>query len=67
MISRIMLSLRKAADKMKDGWSLGEPTITTTDLQSLNFFRQGKGFDTKDDIPVDMYFESCSRNGSLVL
>ena len=43
---------------MKDGWSLEEQTIATTDLQSLNFFRQGKGLNTKSDIPLDTYLES---------
>ena len=38
MISRIMLSLKKAANRTQwDAWSLTEPTTNQTNLQSIRF------------------------------
>ena len=42
MISRIMLSLRKAAEQQQGGWSLTEPSVNHVNLRSLKFFRPQK-------------------------
>ena len=56
MISRIMLSLKKAADSRQKGWSLGEPTADTTNFQGMTFFRPARDMNTKrDDVPLDTY------------
>lgn len=59
MISRIMLSLRKAANPEYQGWSLGEPTAGGTNLQTLNFVRPRSGADWREasGIPLDTYQE----------
>jgi len=38
MVSRIMLSLKKAADLQQNPWSLADPTANGADLQSMKFF-----------------------------
>jgi hypothetical protein len=43
MISRIMLSLRKAADPRQREWSVAEPTAYDRDIQSMRFLRPGGG------------------------
>ena len=61
MISRIMLSLRKAADEQQSGWSLGVPTMASTNFRSIKFLQQRRGPNgDKDDIPLDTlpYLES---------
>jgi len=60
MVSRIMLSLKKAADSHQTGWSLAEPTANATDLRSMKFFRPAKGANGKrdDDIPLDTILET---------
>jgi hypothetical protein len=56
MISRIMLSLRKAADEQQNGWSLA---VTSRTGANLEFTRQRGGSDSKeDDIPLEGYLES---------
>ena len=54
MVSRIMLSLRKAADHQERNWSIAEPTAADRNLQSMKFFRPPNGTgETQDDIPVE--------------
>ena len=56
MVSRIMLSLREAADSPQGFWSLVAPSTTITDLQSIQFFRPSKGMHGKrDDVPLDTF------------
>ena len=55
MISRLMLSLKKAADSQQ-GWSLGEPTLNGSKLQSIRFFNSRKGTNGReDDITLDTF------------
>lgn len=60
MISRIMLSLKKAADSQQKGWALSEPTVNATDFQSLMFLRPANGANgiRNDDVPLDTIHES---------
>lgn len=59
MASRIMLSLRKAADKQQNGWAPSEPSTTSFKVKSMKFFRprggQSRG---QDDIPLESLPES---------
>jgi hypothetical protein len=60
MISRIMLSLRKAADSRQEGWTLGGPATNGSDLPSMIFFRPERALirtDT-DGIVLDTYPDS---------
>ena len=59
MISRIMLSLKKAAGSHQEGWSLGGTTADATNFQSIKFFRPADGAngETDDDIPLDTVLE----------
>jgi hypothetical protein len=60
MVSRIMLSLKKAADSQQKGWSLAEPTVNDTNYRSMKFFRPANGANEKkdDDIPLDTVLEA---------
>lgn len=59
MISRMMLSLRKAADPERNDWSLGEPSSNLSQLQSIKFFSPRWGTTGRgDDITLDTYTES---------
>ena len=60
MISRIMLSLRKAADSQPAGdWSLGVQTTTEVDFRGMEFFRPWGGSNGREDcIPLDTYLGS---------
>ena len=55
MISRIILSLRKAADSHQKGWSLAGSTANGTHLRSMKFFRPAKGANGNkdDDVPLE--------------
>lgn len=60
MISRIMLSLRKVADSLQNGWSLGEPSTGIIHTQGMNFLRPQKTLNTSntEDIQLDTYADS---------
>ena len=59
MISRIMLSLKEAADFEQEDWSLGGLSTNGNDLQSIKFFRPRVGASSGEDgIPLDTYLES---------
>ncbi|KAF9790730.1 hypothetical protein BJ322DRAFT_409972 [Thelephora terrestris] len=60
MISRIMLSLKKAADSQRNGWSLGEPSASGAGLPAMRFFSPQRDLGRKDSdqIPLDTYSES---------
>lgn len=49
MISRTMLSLKKAADSHQEGWSLVDPTANGTGFPSIKFLRPVKGANGKED------------------
>ena len=51
MITRLMLSLKKAATPQEDGWSLGEPTTHNT----MRFAERRGGVATRDEIPLDTF------------
>ena len=54
MVSRIVLSLRKAADLQQRNWSIAEPTAADMNLQSMKFFRPRNGTgERQGDIPVE--------------
>jgi len=59
MISRLMISLKKAADSQQTGWSLGQPSATLDiNFRSVSGFshppRGGRGIrGTEDDIMLD--------------
>jgi len=57
MISRIMISLRKAADSPHDVWSLMEPTTNVTNFQSIRFFPQ-RTATGEDGMPLETFHES---------
>ena len=61
MISRLMLSLKKAAGTQQTGWSLGEPSVSAmgSNFQSIKFFHSREGTNGKEDgIPLDTYSDS---------
>ena len=59
MISRIILSLRKAADSRQKGWSLAQPNTNSANPRSMKFFRPAKSAIWKkdDNIPLDTLLE----------
>ena len=64
MISRIMLSLRKAADSQQKVWSLGEPI----DVRSKKFFRPQTGPNGMEaEIPLSTYPKSQGTNELLAV
>ena len=59
MISRIMLSLRKAADSQQNGWTLGASSMIGTSQPSMRFFNSRTGPNWKgEEIPLDTRMES---------
>ncbi|KAF9789637.1 hypothetical protein BJ322DRAFT_1178256 [Thelephora terrestris] len=60
MISRIMLSLRKAAGSRESAWSLSMGPISTgTNFQSIRFFSTQRGTGWREDgIPLETFPES---------
>ena len=56
MITRLMLSLKKAARPEEDGWSLGEPTAHGR----MVFAQRQEGVPMRDEIPLNT-FESTLR------
>ena len=58
MISRLMLSLKKAADSQQNGWTLGEPSVNGNNLQSIKFYRPPQATTFGDDILLDTHPES---------
>ena len=52
MVSRIMISLKKAADSQQEGWPLEElPVSGNSSPQGMEFFRPQMGVDwTEDDV-----------------
>jgi hypothetical protein len=60
MVSRIMFSLRKAAESQRDGLSLGAQTTTGVDFQSMKFLHHRRGSSGGEDgVPgLDTYLES---------
>ena len=57
MISRIILSLRKAADPMEKGWSLWEPSTNGISFQSMTSSRTMRDTHQVDDIQLSTYSE----------
>jgi len=56
MISRLMLSLKKAAASHQGDWSLVESSTNGNNFQSIKFFHTRKGTNGKeDDIALDTY------------
>lgn len=54
MISRMMLSLRKAADPRKQVWSLAEQTEDGGNVQNMSFVRPRSSPEARqDDMPLD--------------
>ena len=51
MVTRLMLSLKKAANPQEDGWSLGEPTMHMT----MRFAERRGGVSTRDEVPLDTF------------
>jgi hypothetical protein len=50
MVTRLMLSLRKAALSQTPGWSLGEPTVHATMK-----FAERRGLTTRDEMRLDTF------------
>jgi hypothetical protein len=57
MISRIMLSMRKAADSPQSAWSLVDPPGHGLDprVGISSFASQGISYCREDDVPLDTY------------
>ena len=51
MITRLLLSLKKAAASQEDAWSFGEPSEHTT----MRFAECQGGISTKDEIHLDIF------------
>ena len=51
MVTRLLLSLKKAGASREHGWSLGEPTTHT----AMKFADRRGGFATGDEIPLDTF------------
>lgn len=59
MVSRIMLSLRKAADADVVGWAFVEAPMNDDDLRNMEFFRPRRDtISREDNIPPGTYTES---------
>ena len=55
MVTRLLLSLKKASASREQGWSLGEPTTHTT----MKFVERRGGITTKDiEIPLGTFSSS---------
>lgn len=56
MISRMILSLRKAVDPQQKGLSLQEPATNMTNLSDIRFFRPRRDTNgRKSEMPLDIY------------
>ena len=54
MISRLMLSLKKAADPQRGEWSFGDRPANSTNLPTIQFARPRNGPNvTEGDVPLD--------------
>ena len=51
MVTRLLLSLKKAGASREHGWNLGEPTAHTT----LKFADHRGSVFTRDEIPLDTF------------
>ena len=51
MITRLLLSLKKASAPKEHGWSFGEPTTHTT----MKFAERRGGVATRDEVPLDTF------------
>ena len=61
MITRLLLSLKKAGAPKEHGWSLGEPTTHTT----IRFAeRRDLGTATRDEISLDTFASAQERTQS---
>ena len=60
MITRLLLSLKKAGASRGDGWSLGELTTYTT----MRFADRRGGVATRDEIPLDIFMSTQERTQS---
>jgi hypothetical protein len=58
MVTRLMLSLKKAATSQKHGWSLGEPTTHT----NMRFAERRGDVSTGDEIHLDTF--SSTQEGT---
>lgn len=58
MISRTMLSLRKAADPRRGDWNIVEPAKNGPDLQTMRFHHRRVTSERGDFIALDVYSES---------
>ena len=58
MITRLLLSLRKAGASREDTWNLGQPTTHTT----MRFAERRGGVSTGDEIRLDTF--ASTREGS---
>jgi len=60
MITRLLLSLKKASAPQEHGWSFGEPTTHTT----VRFAERRGGATTRDEIPLDIFASTRERTQS---
>ena len=51
MITRLLLSLKKANASEEHGWSFGEPTTHTT----MKFAERRSGATTRDEVSLDTF------------
>ena len=54
MITRLLLSLKKASTSQEHGWSFGEPTIHST----MRFAELRGGVSTRDEVPLDTFLST---------
>jgi len=60
MITRLLLSLKKAGAPREDGWSFGEPTTHTT----VRFAERRGSAATRDEISLDTFASTQERSQS---
>lgn len=51
MVTRLMISLKKATASRDEAWNLGEPTVHTT----MRFAERRGGIATRDEINLDTF------------
>lgn len=56
MISRIMFSLKRAADSQRKGWSLVQPTVAETNVEFPRFWRSTT--ERRDGVTLETHMES---------
>jgi hypothetical protein len=61
MVTRLLLSLKKAVASQKHGWSFGEPTTHTT----MRFAERRGGDSIRDEIPLDIFANTREETQSL--